>query len=192
MVSLIAPDIPDDAIPKIDCKQALEILDQKNWQTDPHSAELTNHLLTCEACAFAVRLEETLREVIAPTVLPTVSSGFEMRLMSELGIKPRSAKISSLYISPVSRWGWAAALLTIAVLLSNQLVYISKAISAIGLMIYAKAAALFAGKTALAFSTYFGFVPKIVGSGDTLAMNFAFAIIILAGAITAVRWSVDR
>lgn len=192
MVSLISKDIPNDDCSNIDCKQALEILDQINWQTDPCSAELTSHLEACPACAAAAKVEDALRSVIAPTELPSLSADFEKNLMAQLGIKPRPIAIPRPYLNPVSRWGWAAAILTVTALLFNQIVYLFEVVHSFGLLVYAKAAALFAGKTALAFSSYFGFVPKCAGPADALAMNIAFGIIIIVGAISAVRWAADR
>ncbi|MBT7789371.1 MAG: hypothetical protein HN757_10900 [Calditrichaeota bacterium] len=192
MVSLISNDIPNDDCSNIDCKQALEILDQINWQTDPCSAELTSHLETCPACAAAAKVEDALRSVIAPPELPSLSVDFEKNLMAQLGIKPLPVVIPRPYLNPVSRWGWAAAIMVISTLLFNQIIYLFEVVHSVGLLVYAKAAALFAGKTALAFSSYLGYVPKSIGHGDTLAMNIAFGIIVIAGAISAVRWAADR
>jgi len=192
VVSLISKDNPNTGSSSICCKEALEILDLSNWQTDPRSAELTNHLATCSECAAAARVEDALRSVIAPSELPSVSTDFEANLMAELGIQPQIAKLPKPFVNPISRWGWIATMLTVTALLFNQIVYVAMAIPAFGMMVYAKIAALFAGKTALAFTSYFGYMPKIAGSGDAFAMHIALGIIVLVAAISAIRWSTNR
>ena len=104
------------------CAEALELMDERAWQSAPHSHQLNKHLEVCSCCRTEASAEEKLREVIVPVELPDITQGFETSLRRRLRIMETKANPRAFeFPNPFAQGVWIIASLTVAALMVSNI-----------------------------------------------------------------------
>ncbi len=164
---------------RIDCQAARELMDRRDPFSGEEGGRLKAHLESCPACAAEARMEERLRSIIVPAELPSPSPGFELSLKARLGIglEPRT--------DPIARWGWAAAILTLAVLVLPYVTRITEAALRVVSDLITGLAEVF-GRAGSNAEPIIGQLSQLSSPENVMMLNLVLGAIVLLGGIVAV------
>lgn len=172
---------------RIDCDEAIRLIDAVELPSESESASLSEHIHLCEQCRAAFRLEGSLRGFIAPSELPSPSANFEAMLITKIGLAAEEQPATDF----LSRWGWALGLATLGGMLAvklNGLADVARGVRAPALSFYAWAASHLRGDAAVAIGQL---NPNAIQS-NSLAFGLCLAVIAAGIGVAAVRFAGRR